>query len=248
MGNVLRRWRFPLVLKYLPFTRTSSLLSPCPLPPSSPLSTMSDNSLPIICFSSNVKGMDDWASRTGIPLTSADALGTTYTRAHRWLLRLKSDLVNEHGWRDVSPADPRMLFSIECPSPFKSPNGLPRTPALRIEIPVHATSFFSPERRVQWEMVFHGSAFPALRHNTPVGDVLNILQCLLTGMIVIVREENVPGEGLYKTSRALPPADWVSQNQTGLTEVFGPSHFKSLFKAASDTTKAFRLEKHPNKR
>jgi hypothetical protein len=119
---------------------------------------------------------------------------------------------------------------------------------MRIEIPIHASSFFSPERRVQWEMVFHGSAFPALRHNTPVGDILNILQCLLTGMIVIIREENVPGEGQYKTSRALPPADWVSQNQTGLTEIFGPSHFKSLFKAASDTTKAFRLEKYPIKR
>lgn len=209
---------------------------------------MSDSSPPIICFSSNVKGMDDWASRTGIPLTSADALGTTYTRAHRWLLRLKSDLVKQHGWNDVSPADSRMLFTIECPSPFKSASGVPRSPPMRIQVPINATSFFTPERRVQWEMVFHGSAFPALRHSTPVGDILNILQCLLTGMIVIVREENITGEGLYKTSRALPPADWVSQNQTSLTEIFGPSHYKSLFKAASDTTKAFRLEKYPNKR
>jgi hypothetical protein len=193
--------------------------------------------------------MDEWANRTGIPLTSADALGTTYARAHRWLLQLKTQLVQEHGWCDVSPSDPRMLFSIECASPYRSTGGLPRSPVMRLQIPLHASSFFSPERRVQWEMVFHGSLFPAMRHTVPaVADTLHLLQCLLTGMIVLIHEENVPSDGLYKTFRALPSADWVTAHQAQLTEVFGASHYKTLFKAANDKKKAFRLERHPARR
>jgi hypothetical protein len=197
-------------------------------------------------FSSNVKNMDEWANRTEIPLTSADALGTNFTRAHRWFTQLKNQLLKQHGWTDVTPPDPRMLFTIECPSPYRSTGGLPRTPDMRLQIPLHASSFFSPERRVQWEMVFHGSLFPAMRHTVPaVADIMHLLQCLLTGMIVLIHEENVPGDGLYKTFRALPPADWVSAHQPQLTEILGPAQYKTLFKAANDKKKSFRLEKHP---
>ena len=55
---------------------------------------------------------------------------------------------------------------------------------MRLQIPVNASSFFSRERRVQWEMVFHSALFPGLRHTVPaIADLLHLLQCLLTGMM-----------------------------------------------------------------
>lgn len=204
---------------------------------------------PQIVFSREVPNLNDWATRTGIPLTTADALGRTYARAHPWLLRLKAQLLQQYGWREASPADPRMLINIECTSPIRSHGGAPRTPVMRLQVPLQASSFFSPERRLQWEMVFHSSVFPTLRHTVPpIADLLHILQCLLTGMLVLVKEEQVPGEGLYKTIRALPPIEWVTAHQPHLSDVFGSSHFKKLFKAASDQRMAFKLEHEPARR
>ena len=161
----------------------------------------------------SVQQMDEWARQTGIPLTSAEALGTLYARAHGWLSALKSQLVKQHGWHEKS-SDPRMLFTIECTPPFRSSGGLPRTPPLNLQLPVHASTFFSPERRTQWQMVFHSALFPVMRHMCqPVGDMLNLLQCLLTGMIVLVKEEEIPGDGIWKTTRGLPPPEWISANE-----------------------------------
>ncbi|KAK7693576.1 hypothetical protein QCA50_003145 [Cerrena zonata] len=200
---------------------------------------------PQIVFSNEVASMDEWAKRTGIPLTTAEALGTNYARARKWLQYIRSQLVENQGWSDVTPIGPRLLFDIECPSPYRSTNGLPRSPNMRLQIPANASSFFSRERRVQWEMVFHSALFPAMRHNVPaVGDLLHLLQCLLTGMLVLVKEEQVPGEGVYRTIRALPPADWVGAHESQLTEIFGSTHYKQLFRAASDTRVAFKLERH----
>ena len=68
-------------------------------------------------------------------------------------------------------------------------------------------------------MVFHSALFPAMRHTVqPVGDILHLLQCLLTGMLVLVKEDNVPGEGLWKTIRALPPPEWLTNNEMALVE------------------------------
>lgn len=192
--------------------------------------------------------MDDWAKRTGIPLTTADALGLNYARARRWLLSLKAQLL-QMGWRDVTPADPRMLFTIELPTPYRSSSGVPRSPNMRLQLPANASTFFSPERRVQWQMVFHSALFPAMRHTvTPIADILHLLQCLLTGMLVLVKEEHSPEEGLYRTIRALPPADWVSSHEAALTEVFGSAHYRQLFKAANDNRIAFKLEHEPVRR
>ncbi|KDQ60851.1 hypothetical protein JAAARDRAFT_151657 [Jaapia argillacea MUCL 33604] len=197
---------------------------------------------PQVVFSSDVRNMDEWAKRTGIPLTTADAIGTSYARAHKWLLSIKAALL-ALGWTDVAPHDPRMLFSIECPSPYRSSSGLPRSPNMRLEIPINASSFFSPERRVQWQMVFHSATFVALRHTVkPIGDLLHVLQCLLTGMLVLVKEDPIP-QGLDRTIRALPPADWVAHNGGKLTEVFGSAHYKQLLKAASDNRSCFKLER-----
>lgn len=201
------------------------------------------SSPPQVVFSPDVRHMDEWASRTGIPLTSAEALGALYARAHRWLSALKMSLVINHGWREVAPVS-RMLFTIECAPPFRSSGGLPRTPPMHLQLPMHVSSFFSPERRVQWEMVFHSALFPAMRHTVqPVGDILHLLQCLLTGMLVLVKEDNVPGEGLWKTIRALPPPEWLTNNEVALVEVFGATHYRKLFKAASDKRSAFKLER-----
>ncbi|TDL27445.1 hypothetical protein BD410DRAFT_740503 [Rickenella mellea] len=192
---------------------------------------------PQLFFSPDVKHMDEWATRTGIPLTSsAEALGTFYARAHRWLVALKAQLVRNHGWREL-PHDSRMLFAIECPPLYRSSNGVSRTPPMHLQLPTHASTFFSPERRVQWEMIFHSALFPAMRHSVqPVGDILHILQCLLTGMLVLVKEVDS-----LETIRALPPPEWITANEGMLIEIFGSSHFRKLMKAASDKRLSFKL-------
>lgn len=98
-----------------------------------------------VVFSSDVRNMDDWSRRTRIPLTTAEALGATYARAHRWLQSLRMQLIQTHGWRD-SPSDPRMLFTLETSSLWRSSAGLPAGPPLKLSIPKNASSFFSPER------------------------------------------------------------------------------------------------------
>ena len=199
---------------------------------------------PQLSFTNDVASMDEWSRRTGIPLTTADALGTNYARARRWLLSIRSKLVQEHGWQDVTPLDSRLLFDIECPTPYRSSRGLPRSPNMRLQIPVNASSFFSRERRVQWEMVFHSALFPGLRHTVPaIADLLHLLQCLLTGMIVLIKEEQVPGEGMYRTIRGLPPVEWVTGHEAALVDIFGSSHYRQLFRAASDNRVAFKLER-----
>lgn len=204
---------------------------------------------PKVCFSSDVKNMDTWAKRTGIPLTTAEALGTNYARAHRWLVSLKDQLVREHGWKDVAPqpADSRMLFTVECESPWRGPGGMPLSPKLRLQLPTNATSFFSPERRVQWQMVFHSDIFATQRKLVaPLSDMLNIIQCLLTGMVVLAHEEHMP-QGLYRTSRGLPSADWVNVNQEALIHVFGRSHYNQLWRSCKDQTVAYKLDVEPRR-
>ena len=143
-------------------------------------------------FSSDVRNMDDWAQRTGIPLTTAEALGATYARAHGWLLSLRSQLVQHYGWRDSPFVDRRMLFTIESQPMLRSSGGLPLSPPPKLQLPLHASSFFSPERRVQWQMVFHGDVFATHRRMCqPVADIFNVIQCLLTGLVTLVHEENL---------------------------------------------------------
>ncbi|KAL0567425.1 hypothetical protein V5O48_014563 [Marasmius crinis-equi] len=200
-----------------------------------------------VVFSSDVGNMDEWARRTRIPLTTADALGATYARAHRWFSELRSQLVRQHQWRDAA-SDPRMLFSLETSSIWRSSVGLPAGPALRLQLPAHASSFFSPERRVQWQMVFHSDIFESIRKICPpINDILSLIQCLLTGLVTLVFEENLP-QGVYRTTRALPPVSWINANEGRLVEIFGPGHYKALRKACGDTETAFKLEVVPYRR
>jgi hypothetical protein len=202
-----------------------------------------------VVFSSDVPNMNSWAHQTRIPLTTAEALGKTYARAHGMLKDIRNALMARHGWTVANSADPRMLMDIVCESPIRSSSGAPRTPPLRLQIPQQASSFFTPDRKLQWEMVFHSATFPALRNTVPpIADLLHLLQCLLTGMLLLVKEEMVPGTGLVKTARALPSASWMAANQARLVDIFGPSHYQLLFKAASNNAAAFKAEVIPERR
>ncbi|TFK29912.1 hypothetical protein FA15DRAFT_187399 [Coprinopsis marcescibilis] len=198
---------------------------------------------PEVVFSSDVANLDDWATRTNIPLTTADALGATYARAHRWLNALNTQLVRDHSWTQAASTDSRILISLEASSIWRSSVGLPAGPKLRLCLPVHASSFFSPERRVQWEMVFHSDTFESVRKICPpITDILNLLQCLLTGLVTIVLEERLPDGTHYRTTRGLPPAAWVNANEAMLLEIFAPAHFRALRKACSDPKVFWKVE------
>jgi hypothetical protein len=196
---------------------------------------------PELSFCYDVASLDEWAKRTGIPLTSAEALSMNYRRARDWMLRLRTELVLNHSFSEVAALDSKILFDIEAPYP-----GYPLRPKLRLRLPAHATTFFAPERKVQWEMVFHSNVFHLLRHTVrPISDLLNLLQCLITGMFLLVLEEDVPGQGGVRTIRALPPADWVAAHETELVKIFGSTHYRQLLRSASDSRIAFKCEPIP---
>ena len=200
---------------------------------------------PEVVFSSDVANMDDWAQRTNIPLTTADALGATYARAHRWFQSLKFQLIRDYHWREVPTNDHRLLLSLETSSIWRSSFDLPAGPKLKLQLPVHASSFFSPERRIQWQMVFHSDTFESVRKICPpINDILNLIQCLLTGLVTFVFEERMP-DGIYRTTRGLPPIQWITANEPYLVDIFGPSRFRALRKACNDTKTAYRLQVIP---
>ncbi|KAH9484307.1 hypothetical protein JR316_0003788 [Psilocybe cubensis] len=195
-----------------------------------------------VVFSSSVANMNEWAQRTRIPLTTADALGSTYARAHRWLHALKLQLIRDHHWTEAPSQDARMLFSLETSSIWRSSVNLPAGPNLKLQLPVHASSFFSPERRIQWQMVFHSDIFENVRKICPpVNDMLYLIQCLLTGVVTISFEERLD-QGIFRTTRGLPPIQWITANEASLVDIFGPDHFRALRRACTDTHASYKLE------
>ncbi|KZV97678.1 hypothetical protein EXIGLDRAFT_730063 [Exidia glandulosa HHB12029] len=202
------------------------------------------SSPPQVVFSSDVQRLAGWAERTGLPLPgTAEALGSPYARAHRWLSSFKGTLVTKYGWRDApqSGDSSRLLFSIGL-QPTSS-SGVPRAPALSLALPKHPSSFFSPERKLQWQMTFHSTAFFTMRFSQPpIQDMLYLLQCLIPGMVVVAKVEDVPGEAIYTTSRGLPPPEWVQAHQEMLVDVFGAQHYRQLFRAASTDRMTYYIE------
>lgn len=198
-----------------------------------------------VVFSSDVANLAEWAQRTHIPLTTADALNAPYARAHRWLAALRTTLVEEYHWSDVSN-DSRMLFGLETTSIWRSTVNLPAGPKLKLQLPVHASSFFTPDRRVQWEMVFHSDIFDSVRKICPpINDILYLIQCLLTGLVTVVFEEH-EDTAIYRTTRGLPPVAWLNEKEPFLIEIFGEARLKLLKKACSDTKVAFKLDMVPH--
>lgn len=196
-----------------------------------------------VVFSSDVRNMYAWSRQTRIPLTTAEALGAAYARAHGWLQNLRLQLTHHHNWRDAPSSDHRMLFSLETSAMWRSSVALPAGPALSLHLPVHASSFFSPGRRIQWQRVFHTDIFESLRKTCPpINDILNLVQCLLTGVVTLVFEEREPA-GVYRTIRGLPPVSWVNANEEALREVFGTARVRALRKACSSTDSAYKLER-----
>jgi hypothetical protein len=192
-----------------------------------------------VVFSSAIPNMDAWAQRTHVPLTTAEALGATYARAHRWFHALKQQLIQQHNWTESSQPDARLLFSVETSSIWRSSVGLPAGPKLRLCLPVHASSFFTPDRRVQWEMVFHSDIFDSVRKIcNPINDILYLMQCLLTGVVTIAFEEH-ENDGVHRTIRGLPPVAWINAHEANLTEIFGPAHYKALRRACNDTKASY---------
>ncbi|KAF8579167.1 hypothetical protein K439DRAFT_1416421 [Ramaria rubella] len=188
----------------------------------------------LVEFSPDVRELDAWSSRAGVPL-SLESLATPYARSHRYLLAMKHALVAHHGFTEPPPSDPRLLFTLQCQPNHRSLAGFPRSPPMTLELPFHASSFFSPDRRLQWQMVFHSAMWPALRHAVPaIGDMLHLLQCLMPGLLLLVQFEDG-----WRTARGFPPAEWIAINQPLLVDVFGPAHFKRLLRVASDPALAF---------
>ncbi|KAG6853046.1 hypothetical protein C0991_007269 [Blastosporella zonata] len=195
-----------------------------------------------VLFTSDVRNMGDWANRTHIPLTSAQVMGLTYRRAHRWFNAIRLQLIRDYKWTNVPCNDDRMLFTLER----RSSAGLPAGPKLGLQLPINISTFFSPERRVQWEMVFHSDTFESVRKICPpINDILNLIQCLLTGVVTLIFEENLP-QGMHRTTRGLPSASWVKENKNALVDVFGTVRYGLLLQACHDTKLAFKLEVFPH--
>jgi len=94
-------------------------------------------------------------------------------------------------------------------------------------------------------MVFHSDTFESVRKICPpINDILNLIQCLLTGLVTFVFEERMP-DGIYRTTRGLPPIQWITANESSLVDIFGQSRFRALRKACNDTKTAYRLQVIP---
>lgn len=203
---------------------------------------------PQLVFDRDVGKLNEWATRAGLPMiSSAETLSQTYARAHRMLKEIRNELIASYGWKQ-GPHDDRLLFNLECDSPIRSASGAPRTPPMRLQIPTQPTSFFSEGRILQWQMVFHSVTFSTLRTpGSPISNLLNLLQCILPGMLVLVKEETIPGQGMFITHRALPRLDWMQANQAKLLDIFGPTHFRALTTAASRNESSFKVDHIPER-
>ena len=154
---------------------------------------MSDRAL-TVHYSNEVPNLDEWANRLDMPL-DISTLSKRYSAAHKYLREMKALLIEKYGWSECTH-DNRLLFTIEAMPPHRSTSGLPKSPLMTVSLPYHLSSFFSPERRVQWQMVFHSALFQTMRHTIPpVGSLFYLLQCLVPGMLVLEKRENKPEGG-----------------------------------------------------
>ncbi|KIJ26847.1 hypothetical protein M422DRAFT_191709 [Sphaerobolus stellatus SS14] len=183
-------------------------------------------------FNNNIPLIDAWSSRLGVHLTP-ESVTEPYRRARPYLMGIASRLLDTGRFNPrPTSKDSRLLWSLECPQPLpiQTRNGFSITPAAVIELPKNASSFWSPDRRVQWEMVFHSAVWPAMRNTcAPLNDLLSLLQCLLPGMIVLAQTE----DGM-KTVRGLPSHHWLEHWQPMLIDIFGYEHYERLYVAAQN--------------
>ena len=212
-----------------------------------PDSTLALKSI-MICveFSTDIQQILRWGQRMGVDLREPKQLTEPYAWSQCHLRSMMELLVEFHGCRQADVSDNRMLFALVCdPYAWRIGKVCETTPPRsRIELPINASSFFSPERRSQWEKVFHGPLWDSIGHSNISGcnvarSLLNFLQCLLPGMFIIAEVHNG-----RTTQRGIPPFQWVLEYKEVLVSCIGLERYGALCKAAADSRKVF--EDSPN--
>ncbi|KAF8514064.1 hypothetical protein JB92DRAFT_2720060 [Gautieria morchelliformis] len=191
-------------------------------------------------FSTDMSRIQYWGSRMGVDLRDGKQLTEPYAWSQNRLLSLTNLLIDFHGFRLADISDNRMLFALVCDPHAWRVGSIPGLvpPRSRIELPVHASSFFSPQRRKQWENIFHDPLWDCIGNtNVPgsnaVMDLLNLLQCLLPGMFIVTEVHDS-----WWTQRGIPPYLWVLESKDVLVSCLGLARYEELCRAASDTRRA----------
>ena len=193
-----------------------------------------------VSFSTDMRRIRFWATRMGVNLHEPKQLTEPYIWSQSHLHHLADLLVDFHGFRPADATDKRMLFALMCDPYAWRVGAVPSStpPRGRIELPMHASSFFSPNRQRQWENIFHSPLWDSIGHiNVPgsntVRDLLNFLQCLLPGVFIIV--ESLDG---CATQRGIPPSKWVLESKEILVSCLGTERYEALSEAASNSKRA----------
>jgi hypothetical protein len=194
-------------------------------------------------FSTNMRRIQFWGSRMGVDLRDPEQLTEPYAWSQSQLHSVANLITEFHGFRRAETSDNRMLFALVCDPHAWRVDSIPGLipPRSRIELPIHASSFFSPERREQWENIFHSPLWHCIGNtNVPgsnaVMDLLNLLQCLLPGMFIITEVHDS-----WSMQRGIPPYKWVLESKDVLVSCLGLARYEELCKAAeSDARRAVR--------
>jgi hypothetical protein len=191
-------------------------------------------------FSTDMRRICHWGQRMGVDLCDSKKITEPYAWAQCHILSLVDQLVDFHGFRQADVSDNRMLFALVCDPHAWRVGRVPPVipPRKRIELPVHASSFFSPDRRKQWENIFHSPLWHSIWETSVPGanaviDLLNLLQCLLPGMLIIAEVQDG-----WSNQRGIPPLKWVRESREVLISCLGTERYEVLCQAASDNSRA----------
>jgi len=188
----------------------------------------------MIQWNPEVPNLSNWAKRLKLPLDH-NVLANHYVAAHRHFREIKDSLVKQHGFVELE-SDPRLLFTLEFPKAVRS-----RGSKATLSLPHHVSSFFSPDRKLQWEMIFHSAPFQHMRMTcAPIARLFYLLQALIPGMFLVVKKDTHP-DGSWTTLRGVPPPDWLDMYHEELLKIFSPAHFKVLYKGAQEPKLAFEF-------
>jgi len=188
----------------------------------------------MIHWNPEVPHLSFWANRLNLPLDHS-ILAKHYIAAHKLFREIKEALVADHGFVELD-TDSRLLFSLEFPkkSCYRGMKAI-------LSLPHHVSSFFTPDRKLQWEMIFHSAPFQNMRSTcAPLARLFYLLQALIPGMFMLVKKDMQP-DGQWTTSRALPPPDWLELNNKIFIDVFNAAYFRQLFKGAQNANLAFEI-------
>jgi hypothetical protein len=89
----------------------------------------------MINWNPEVPNLSFWANRLTLPLDH-ETLAKHYIAAHKYLREIKTELVNEYGFKD-GQSDSRLLFTLEAPA---TQRGSIRGPNAKISLPHHVST------------------------------------------------------------------------------------------------------------